>query len=43
MLNGVNHYHCIKRDPVDACHEINNLNVQTPLPPPTTDVCGFTI
>jgi len=24
----------IKRDPVDACHEINNLNVQTPLPPP---------
>jgi hypothetical protein len=34
---------CIKRDPVDACHEINNLNVQTPLPPQTTDVCGFTI
>ena len=25
---------CVQRDPVDACHEINNLNVQTPLPPP---------
>jgi hypothetical protein len=25
---------CVQRDPVDACHEINTLNEQTPLPPP---------
>ena len=35
---------CVQCDPVDACHDINTLNVQTPLPPPkTTGVCGFTI
>jgi hypothetical protein len=25
---------CDQRDPVDACHDINTLNVQMPLPPP---------
>jgi hypothetical protein len=25
---------CVQCDPVDACHDINTLNVQTPLPPP---------
>jgi len=44
MLMALTTITCVQREAVDACHDINTLNVQMPLPPPkTTGICGFTI
>ncbi len=34
MLMALTTITCVQREAVDACHDINTLNVQMPLPPP---------